>query len=106
MQDGGVKEPPLRLHGDADRHGRTDRDDDFAQADDLYRLMSKEQQSQLVANLVAPLKTVPRHIQLRQLGHCLRVDADYGAGVAAGLGIALLDEVPGRATRLSALESR
>ena len=42
---------------------------------------------QLIANLVTPLKTVPRHIQVRQLVHFFKADPDYGARVAAGLGI-------------------
>jgi catalase len=53
--------------------------------------MKPEQKDQLVANLVAPLKTVPRPIQLRQLGHFWRADPDYGARVAAGLGISMDD---------------
>jgi len=50
--------------------------------------MSADQKAQLIGNLVAPLKTVSRVIQLRQLGHFYKADPDYGARVAAGLGIA------------------
>jgi catalase len=54
--------------------------------------MSAEQKTQLIGNLVAPLKTVPRFIQVRQLRHFFKADPDYGARVAAGLGIPI-DEV-------------
>lgn len=58
-----VAEPPLRLQGDASRFDP--RDDtsgigDFQQAGDLYRLMDGDRKNQLVHNLVAVLKTVPR----------------------------------------------
>ena len=90
VQDPSVGEPPLRLTGEARRHDPRDEPggrDDFSQAGDLYRLMNADQQAQLIGNLVAPLKTVPRHIQVRQLGHFFKADPDYGARVAAGLGI-------------------
>jgi catalase len=99
VQDAGVREPPLRLHGDADRHAPHDDaggNDDYGQAGDLYRLMSEDQKEQLVANLVTPLKTVPREIQLRQLAHFYGADTDYGHRVAVGLGVKL-EDVIGRA---------
>ena len=81
-----LKEPPLRIHGDADRYDHRDGNEDYAQAGDLYRLMHENQKAQLVSNLVSALKDVPRRIQLRQLGHFSKADSDYGARVAAGLG--------------------
>ena len=33
------------------------------------------------------MKSVPREIQARQIGHFTRADPAYGAGVAAGLGV-------------------
>jgi catalase len=47
--------------------------------------MSADQQAQLVANLAAALRTVPRSIQQRQIGHFLKADPDYGSRVAAAL---------------------
>lgn len=35
------------------------------------------------------LAGVPREIQLRHVGHCLKADPPYGKGVADALGIAL-----------------
>jgi catalase len=95
VEDAAIREPPLKLHGDTGRYAMRDEiagDDDYSQAGDLYRLMSAEQKTQLIGNLVAPLKTVPRFIQVRQLRHFFKADPDYGARVAAGLGIPI-DEV-------------
>lgn len=39
--------------------------------------------------LASGLKSVPRIIQERQLGHSYKADPDYGARVASGLGIAV-----------------
>lgn len=94
VQDDVLREPPLRLHGDASRYAPRDAaggSDDFSQAGDLDRLMHEDQKTQLIDNLVAPLKTVPHVNQVRQLGHFFKADADYGARVAAGLGIAVDD---------------
>ncbi len=90
VQDPSVQEPPWRLHGDAGRYAPRDDVggcDDFSQAGDLYRLMSADQQAQLINKLVVPLQTVPRFIQVRQLGHFFKADPDYGSRVSARLGI-------------------
>jgi catalase len=101
IQDTGLMEPPLKLEGNTGRYAARDQaggSDDFSQAGDLYRLMSADQKSQLIGNLVQPLKTVPRAIQVRQLGHFYKADLEYGSRVAAGLGIPI-DEIraPGKA---------
>lgn len=81
------QEPPLRISGDADRYNHRDGNDDFTQAGNLYRLMSADQKCQLISNLVGALTGVPKFIQVRQLAHFHKADAEYGKGVAAGLGI-------------------
>jgi catalase len=57
--------------------------------------MTADLKSQLIGNLVGALKTVPRFIQLRQIGHFCKADADYGGHVAEGLGIKI-DEFIGK----------
>ena len=94
--DSRLKEPPLRISGDADRYNHRDGNEDYSQARALYRLMSPDQKSQLIGNLMGVLKTVPRQIQLRQIGHFYKADPDYGSRVAEGLGIGI-DEIIGRA---------
>ena len=58
--------------------------------------MNADQKSQLIGNLVGALKVVPRFIQVRQIGHFYKADADYGGRVAEGLGIKV-DEIIGKA---------
>ncbi|MHB1707356.1 MAG: catalase-related domain-containing protein, partial [Acidithiobacillus sp.] len=88
------REPPLRLHGDADRYDHREGNEDYRQAGNLFRLMNTEEKGQLIGNIVTAMASIPQPIQIRQLGHFLKADPEYGAGVAAGLGIAL-SEVQG-----------
>jgi len=87
IDDSSVKEPPLKIHGDADRYDHHIGNEDFSQAGDLFRLMNADQKSQLIANLVAVLKSVPESIQVRQLGQFYKADPNYGRLVAEGIGI-------------------
>jgi catalase len=96
IEDPTAKEPALKLTGDAGRYNHRDGNEDYRQAGDLYRLMNADQKSQLISNLVGPLKTVPRFIQVRQLMQFYKADADYGSRIAIGLGIHI-DEVTGKA---------
>ena len=96
VEDPRLKEPPLRISGDADRYNHRDGNEDYSQPGALYRLMNADQKSQLIGNLVSVLKTVPRFIQLRQIGHFFKADADYGTRVAEGLGIKT-GEIAGKA---------
>lgn len=54
--------------------------------------MNADQKSQLIGNLVGALKTVPRFIQVRQIGHFYQADPEYGNHVANRLGIDI-DEI-------------
>ena len=46
-----MKEPPLRISGDADRYDHHNGNEDCSQGGDLYRLMNADQKSQLIGNL-------------------------------------------------------
>ncbi|NOT99984.1 MAG: catalase [Gallionella sp.] len=87
------QEPPLKISGDADRYNHRDGNDDYTQAGNLYRLMNADQKSQLISNLVGALTGVPKFIQVRQLAHFHKADAEYGKGVAAGLGIEMKEVI-------------
>ncbi|MBS4206941.1 catalase KatA [Bacillus sp. FJAT-50079] len=65
-----------------------DEHDHFTQAGDLYRLMSEEERTRLVENIVGAMKPVQlEEIKLRQIGHFYKADPEYGERVAAGLGL-------------------
>ena len=92
VEDARMKEPPLKISGDADRYDHHDGNEDYSQAGDLYRLMNEDQKTQLIGNLVSAMKEVPRAIQVRQIVHFYRAEHDYGSRVAQGLGIGI-DEI-------------
>jgi catalase len=92
IEDARMKEPPLKISGDADRYDHHDGNEDYSQAGDLYRLMSEDQKMQLIGNLVSAMKEVPRAIQVRQIIHFYKAEQDYGSRVAQGLGIGI-DEI-------------
>jgi catalase len=71
-----------------------DHNDHYTQAGDLYRLMSEDERERLVATIVGAMKPVESdEIKQRQIGHFYKADPEYGTRVAAGLGLALRQEV-------------
>lgn len=93
VDDVKYQEPPLKISGDADRYNHRDGNDDYTQAGNLYRLMSEDQQRQLIENLVSAMTGVPKDIQVRQLQHFHKADPAYGEGVATRLGIEMKDVI-------------
>ena len=87
VEDPSVKEPPLKISGDADRYDHRKGNDDYTQVGNLFRLMSANQKQQLIDNIVSAMKTVPKEIQERQAAHFFNADPAYGEGVAKGLGL-------------------
>lgn len=86
-QDKQYREPALNFSGAVDRYDHREDDDYYRQAGDLYRLMSAEQQAILTGNIIRAMATVSRDVQQRQLEHFRQADVQYGAAIAAGLGI-------------------
>lgn len=78
---------PREVGGPIDRHDHRAGNDDYAQAGDLFRLMSRPERDRLIHNLAQSLKSVPAEIQRRQIAHFSRADPDYGAGIAAAVGL-------------------
>jgi catalase len=84
-QDESVIEPPLQIHGDADRYDHREGNDDFGQPRALFRLFDSEQKQRLFQNIAAAMKGVPESIVERQLALFSKVDPEYGAGVREAL---------------------
>jgi len=76
-----MREPPLRIDGDADRFDHQDGNDNYTQAGDLFRIMSDDQKQQLAANIAGGLKQCSTPVQERMLPHFDACDADYGKRV-------------------------
>ncbi|WHY02958.1 catalase KatA [Neobacillus sp. DY30] len=71
-----------------------DHNDHYTQAGDLYRLMTEEERTRLIATIVGAMKPVERdEIKLRQIQHFFQADPEYGERVANGLGLAIPQEV-------------
>jgi catalase len=84
-EDPSTREPALALDGAADRYNHREGNDDFTQAGDLYRLMSREQKELLVNNIAGAMHGVAEDIQRRQLCHFFRADREYGMALARRL---------------------
>jgi catalase len=80
-QDPHYAEPPLPLHGDADRYNHRDGADDYTQAGNLFRLFDTEQKRRLFDNIAAAMQGVPDEIKRRQIALFAKCDPAYGAGV-------------------------
>jgi catalase len=76
-----AKEPPLRIHGDADRYNHRIGNDDYGQVRDLFNLFDEGEKKRLFANIAAAMSGIPEEISERQIAHFDKVHADYGAGV-------------------------
>jgi catalase len=82
------KEPPLPLHGAADRWNfREDDDDYYTQPGLLFRLMKPAQRKALFENTARAMGDAPEDIKRRHVANCMKADPAYGKGVAKALGI-------------------
>ncbi|MEJ8660707.1 catalase [Streptomyces sp. MS1.AVA.4] len=75
---------PLAVHGHTGTHAAPQhtKDDDFYQAGELYRLMSADEKSRLVANIAGGLSQVSRDDVIeKNLAHFHAADPDYGKRV-------------------------
>ncbi|MEG8979340.1 catalase KatA [Priestia megaterium] len=71
-----------------------DDNDHYTQAGDLYRLLSEDERTRLVANIVEAMKPVEKEeIKLRQIHHFYKADPEYGTRVADGLGLSVPQQV-------------
>ncbi len=78
--------PALPVSGYATSHAYP-QDDHYTQPGDLYRLLDKDEQADLIDNIVTSMKPVKREIQLRMIEHFRKADEEYGMRIAQGLGL-------------------
>jgi len=86
-QDPNAAEPPLAIHGAADRYNHRIDGDYYSQPGALFRLMNDDQKQQLFNNIADSIASVPEEIKRRQLDHFHRADPAYAAGVAKAIGL-------------------
>jgi catalase len=70
-----------------DRYDSTLDHDDYTQAGNLYRMFDEAHRDRLASRIAGVLGQARTEVQMRQLCHFARADADYGRRVAAKLGI-------------------
>lgn len=81
------KTTPFAVSGMADSTDYN-HDDHYTQAGDLYRLLSEEERSRLIANIAAAMQPVEREeIKIRQVGHWFKADPEFGTRLADALGL-------------------
>ncbi|MDP1731048.1 MAG: catalase [Devosia sp.] len=83
VEDPSVKEPPLKISGDADRYSHRIGNDDYSQPRALFNLFDAGQKARLFANYAAAMAGVPDFIIDRQLAHFDLIAKEYGDGVRA-----------------------
>ncbi|WP_028115851.1 catalase [Ferrimonas senticii] len=88
-QDGPVQqpqfaEPALDIDGVMARHDKTV-EENYAQAGDLFRMMSPEQQQALFATIASTLHLVTDEVRERMLAHFDLCDAAYGDGIRSAI---------------------
>lgn len=91
LDEPGAAEPPLSIDGDAAHHDHRVDEDHWEQPGDLFRLMTPRQRQVLFENTARSLGGAAVHIQERHVANCHRADPDYGAGVAAALGLSAVE---------------
>jgi catalase len=85
-----MKEPPLKLRGDAEHYDfREDDDDYFTQPGKLFNLMSPSEKERLFSNTKRNMGNIPKEIKIRHIKHCYLADPEYGKGIAKSLDIPL-----------------
>lgn len=95
---GGPKESPQHKTSPFEVSGLADSvsynsDDHYTQPGDLYRLMSEDERTRLVQNIVGAMTPVEsKEIKLRQIVHFYKADPELGQRIAAGLGLSVPDE--------------
>lgn len=83
-----MKEPPLKLNGDAYTYNEREYDSDyFSQVGNLFRLMNEDQQKVLFENTARSMGDSELFIKQRHVRNCNMADGAYGRGVAMALGI-------------------
>jgi len=84
--DPAAAEPPFEVSGNADRHPFTFPNDDFVQPGALYaKVMTDQDRTNLVGNIVSHLGNAQKRIQKRQTALFYKANEEWGRRVAEGL---------------------
>lgn len=87
VQTGLEVEPPFPVDGNGARYNHRDRNDDYTQAGDLFRLLTPDARERLLDNIADHMRGVPAEIQARQIAHFYKADPAYGEGIEQRLNV-------------------
>lgn len=79
------EEATIALSGEIGRYDFRNKEDDYTQAGNLFRLLSTSEKIDLCNNLACPLSQVSPSVLKRQLYHFDQADKSYGQGVREAL---------------------
>ena len=78
-EDPRYRELPYKVSGEVNRYNHREGNDDYKQAGDLFRLMSKADEQALISNIAGHMKGIPERIARLQIEHFTEADPAYGA---------------------------
>lgn len=81
VADESVKEPPLRIEGDADRYYQEESDIDYEQPRALFNMFTDEQKQRLYTNYAAAMEPCSEKVKERWYAVLEKVHPEYAAGV-------------------------
>ena len=84
-QDEQLKDPALKISGDADRYAHGEGNDDFTQAGNLYRILDDAHKNRLAENIAGSMKGVPENIIEKQMVYFEKADIDYAKRIKQAL---------------------
>jgi catalase len=89
QQDPSVKEPPLRINGDADHYAYPCDDEDYYGQPKLMwtKALDETGRTHLVENIAGSLSDSPDRIRQKIVGHFSKVHEDFGRRLAEKLGM-------------------
>ncbi len=87
IEDPTCAEPQMEITGPAARHNHREDTDYYSQAGALFRLMTPQQQTNLMDTIAGAMQGVPEAIVRLQLEHFHNADSDYGKGIGERLNI-------------------
>ena len=76
-----VKEPALKIEGNADFYNSHKGNDDYTQAGDLYRLFDEDQKERITTNIAEDMSTSDKEVKMRMIEHFKKCDDDYGSRI-------------------------
>lgn len=76
-----VKEPALKIEGNADFYNSHQGNDDYTQAGDLYRLFDEGHKERITTYIAEDMSTSDKEVKMRMIEHFKKCDDDYGSRI-------------------------